>query len=40
MTYTEQCEMKGCKNEATRLTSTETRYLVICDGCWHEKYKK
>lgn len=40
MTYTEQCEMKECQNEATRMTSTETKHIVICDDCWHEKYKK
>lgn len=40
MTYIEQCEMKGCTKEASRMTSTETKYLFICDDCWHEKYKK
>lgn len=40
MNYEEVCEMKGCNNEATRITSTESKYIVICDKCWHEKYKK
>jgi len=36
----EMCEIKGCKNIANRISSTETKYIVICDDCWHEKYKK
>ena len=40
MTYVEICEMKGCEKEAARLTSTETKYIVICDDCWHERYRK
>lgn len=40
MDYKEICEMKGCENEATRITSTETKYIVICNDCWHEMYKK
>ena len=36
----ESCEIPGCKNIATRITSTETKYIVVCDNCWHNKYKK
>ena len=39
MEYKDQCEMKDCKNEASRITSTETKYIVICDSCWHIRYK-
>ena len=39
MSYVEKCEVKGCENEATRISSTETKYIMICDDCWHEKYK-
>jgi hypothetical protein len=35
----EICEIKGCHNEATRMTSTESRYIMICDQCWHNIYK-
>ena len=39
MSYVEKCEIKGCENEATRISSTETKYIIICDDCWHDKYK-
>ena len=39
MSYVEKCEIKGCENDATRISSTETKYIVICDDCWHDKYK-
>ena len=39
MEYKEKCEMKGCQNEATRITSTESKYIVVCNECWHELYK-
>ncbi len=39
MEYKERCEMKGCDNESTRFTSTESKFIFICDDCWHEKYK-
>lgn len=39
MKYKEKCEMKDCNNEANRITSTETKYIVICDSCWHTMYK-
>lgn len=38
--FEEKCEMKGCENVATRITTTESKYIVICDDCWHEIYKK
>ncbi len=39
MEYVEKCENKGCEQEATRIASTETKYIMICDNCWHEMYK-
>ena len=33
------CEVKDCKNIAKRITSTETKYIEICDNCWHNIYK-
>lgn len=35
----EVCEVSGCSNPATRITSTETKYIVICDPCWDLKYR-
>ena len=35
----EICGIPGCNNSATRITSTETSYIVICDDCWNKKYK-
>lgn len=40
MSYVEKCEIKGCENDADRISSTESKYIMICDDCWHEKYKK
>ena len=40
MSLEESCEVQGCSNPASRLTTTESRYITICDSCWHEKYKK
>ena len=40
MSKEEVCEMAGCERMASRITSTESKYVVICDTCWHEKYKK
>jgi hypothetical protein len=34
------CEMAGCSNKATRITSTETKYVVVCEKCWHDRYRK
>jgi hypothetical protein len=33
------CDIKDCSNKATKLTTTETAYIEICDSCWHKKYK-
>ena len=40
MPLEEICEMAGCNNTASRLTSTETKYIVVCDDCWNDKYRK
>ena len=36
----DMCEIKDCNNPATRLTSTETKYIQVCEEHWHEKYRK
>ena len=34
------CEIKDCKNKATRLSSKpEGGIIDICDDCWHLKYR-
>jgi hypothetical protein len=40
MSKEEVCEINGCDKVASRITSTETKYMMICEDCWHEKYKK
>ena len=35
-----KCQIEGCNNEATHLTSTETKYIEICSDHYNEKYKK
>lgn len=40
MPQEELCEMAGCNNTASRLTSTETKYITVCEDCWHDKYRK
>lgn len=35
----DKCEIPGCQNEATRITTSHARYINICDECWHHKYK-
>ena len=35
----ETCNTPGCFNRATRITTTETKYIVVCDDCFHEKYR-
>ena len=35
----EPCATKGCENEATKITATATSYVVLCDDCYHDKYK-
>ena len=34
------CEIAGCEKSASRMTTTESKYIMICDDCWHQKYKK
>jgi hypothetical protein len=33
------CEIEGCSEKSNRITTTETKYIEICDSCWHKKYK-
>ena len=40
MPLEEKCQMAGCARIATRITTTETKYIVICEECWHDKYRK
>lgn len=35
----EVCATKDCENEATKITATATSYVVLCDNCYHDKYK-
>lgn len=35
----EKCENKGCSNAATKITTTETRFIQICSECYYDKYK-
>ena len=39
MSDTETCNTPGCYNLATRITATEARYIVVCEECFHEKYR-
>ncbi len=39
MIDSDKCEIPNCANEATRITTSQTRYINICDECWHDKYK-
>lgn len=34
-----KCEIKDCNNAAKRITTTETKYIEVCDNCWHKLYK-
>jgi hypothetical protein len=34
------CEITGCDNSATHLTTTETKFIEICADHYNEKYKK
>jgi len=34
------CEISGCPNQATRIAGTGTSYVVVCENCWHDKYRK
>ena len=35
-----KCEIEGCNNIATHLTSTESKYIEICADHYNDKYKK
>ena len=35
----ESCEVGGCSNTATRITSTETKFILICETCFDLKYR-
>lgn len=35
----EPCATKDCENEATKIVATNTSYVVLCDDCYHNKYK-
>jgi hypothetical protein len=39
MSVDESCEVAGCKNIATRITSTETKFIMICENCFDLKYR-
>jgi hypothetical protein len=39
MSQEENCGVSGCSNPATRITSTETKYILICDACYDNKYR-
>ena len=39
MSLGEVCEVAGCSKIASRLTTTETKYIVVCDDCWNNKYR-
>jgi hypothetical protein len=39
MVLEDTCEMAGCTEIATRITSTETKYITICEECWHKIYR-
>jgi hypothetical protein len=40
MSQKDICEIAGCEKTASRMTTTESKYIMICDDCWHQKYKK
>lgn len=40
MDILDKCEMPGCENRATNMTSTETKIIQVCKDCFHQKYKK
>ena len=39
MSLEENCEVRGCSNPATRITSTESKFIMICDQCFDGKYR-
>ena len=34
-----KCEYPGCQNKASRITTTETKYIEICGDCFNRKYR-
>jgi len=39
MSQEELCEVAGCKDIATRITSTETKFIMVCDNCFDIRYR-
>ena len=37
---TDKCEILDCNNEASRITTTETKYIEVCTECYEKKFKK
>lgn len=35
----DKCEVPGCENEASRITTTEVKYVQVCTDCFNRKYK-
>lgn len=35
-----KCEVAGCNNPATHLTTTESNIIEICKDHWYEIYRK
>lgn len=35
----ETCGTKDCENEATKIVATDNSYMVLCNDCYHNKYK-
>lgn len=35
----EKCEVLGCTNKSARITTTETKFIMICQECFEEKYR-
>ncbi len=40
MSQEDLCEVVGCEKAASHMTTTENKYIMVCDDCWHQKYKK
>lgn len=39
MSENEICEVSGCDNKAARITTTETKFIMICQECFEAKYR-
>jgi hypothetical protein len=35
-----KCNVKDCNNVSSKVTSTDSSYIEVCDDCFYEKYKK